>query len=47
MRLQTVQYNAKVCCDRDTLKFLVNATAYLGMQELAFRGQAAASWIAC
>lgn len=39
VRLQTAQHNVKVRRNRDTLRRLIDATAYLGMQELAFRGQ--------
>ena len=38
-RLQVAQHNAKVRRNRDTLKRLIDATASLGMQELAFRGR--------
>ena len=38
VRLQTAQHNAKVRQNRETVKRLINATAYLGMQELSFRG---------
>lgn len=38
LRLQTVQRKVKVFHNRDSLKCLLGATAYLGMQGLAFRG---------
>ena len=38
VRLQIAQHNAKVRQNREVLKRLIDATAYLGMQELSFRG---------
>lgn len=39
VRIQVAQHNAKVRRNRDTLRRLIDAVAYLGMQELAFRGR--------
>ena len=38
VRLQIQQYNAKVCGNREVVKRMLDATAYLSMQELSFRG---------
>ena len=38
VRLQIAHHNAKVRQNREVLKRLIDATAYLGMQELSFRG---------
>lgn len=38
VRLQIQQHNAKVSRNREVLKRLIDATAYLGMQELSLRG---------
>ena len=38
MWLQIQQHNAKVRGNRDVVKRLLDATAYLSMQELSFRG---------
>ena len=38
VRLQIQKHNAKVRGNREVVKCLLDATAYLGMQELSFRG---------
>lgn len=38
LRIQAAQHNEKVRRNRDVLKRLIDSIAYLGMQELAFRG---------
>ena len=38
VRLQIIKHNAKVRGNREVVNRLLDATAYLGVQELSFRG---------